>query len=87
MYNNDSYEFDGPGFGKNSFNNNSNNSFTTETTDIDFFKIVMFPFQVFAIYLSFRRNRGFHLGSFVAAVWFFPLYLLYVLSVPVKKFK
>ena len=48
---------------------------------LHFFSIVM---SLFAIYLSFRRNRGFHLGSFLAAALFSPLYLLYVLAVPKK---
>lgn len=40
-----------------------------------------------ALYMSFRRNHGFHLGSFLMAVFFAPLYIVYALAVPVEGVK
>ena len=37
-----------------------------------------------AMYLSLRRNNGFHFGSFLASFVFSPVYILYALAVPVK---
>ena len=38
--------------------------------------------SIIAIYLSFKCNNGFHFGSFLAALCFSPIYLLYRYAVP-----
>jgi hypothetical protein len=38
---------------------------------------------IWAIYLSFRRNNGFDVGSFLAACCCSPCYVVYALAVPV----
>lgn len=43
--------------------------------------------QVVAIYMSFRRNGGFNFLSFVVAILFAPLYLIYAVAVPIKDMK
>jgi hypothetical protein len=35
-----------------------------------------------ALYLSFKCNNGFHLGSVLVAFFFSPIYLIYRLAVP-----
>ena len=40
-----------------------------------------------ALYMSFRRNKGFELGSFLAALIFSPLYIVYALAVPIEGVK
>lgn len=37
-----------------------------------------------AVFVSFTRNQGFELGSFLAAVFLSPFYLLYAIAVPYK---
>jgi len=69
-------ESERPGFLQNSFNNNS----VTLNLDERIYAVIW----VVAIYLSFQRNRGFNLKSFVAATFFAPFYLLYAIAVPVK---
>lgn len=46
--------------------------------------IVYFLITSVAVYLSFKRNRGFNLGPFLAALFFSPLYIIYALAVPIK---
>ena len=40
---------------------------------------------VFAIYLSFKRNNGFDLGSFLAACCCSICYVVYALAVPISQ--
>ena len=44
-----------------------------------FYMIIMY----YAIYLSFKRNKGFRPGPFLAALFFSPFYILYAWAVPV----
>ena len=36
----------------------------------------------YALYLSFKCNQGFHLGSVLVALFFSPIYIIYRLAVP-----
>ena len=49
--------------------------------------IVYFVLGCVAMYMSFRRNKGFELGSFLAALIFSPLYIVYALAVPIEGVK
>lgn len=40
--------------------------------------------SLIAIYMSFRRNRGFNFGSFLLALLFPPIYIVYCAAVPIK---
>ena len=40
-------------------------------------QIVWFLIAIFALYLSFKRNNGFNLGSFLVALLFPPIYIVY----------
>lgn len=39
----------------------------------------------YAIFLSFRRNNGFHFGAFLAALIFSPIYVIYAFAVPINQ--
>jgi len=41
--------------------------------------------NLYAIFLSFHRNGGFHLGAFLAALFFPWIYIAYALAVPVRQ--
>lgn len=46
------------------------------------FALVVFALWAFAIYVSFRRNRGFRALQFLAALFCCPCYLMYTAAVP-----
>lgn len=46
------------------------------------FYLISFILTCYALYLSFKCNQGFHLGSVLAALIFTPIYLIYRLTVP-----
>lgn len=46
------------------------------------FYLLGFIITGYALYLSFSCNKGFHLGSFLAALFFSPIYLIYRLAIP-----
>jgi hypothetical protein len=48
------------------------------------FYLLGFIITGYALYLSFSCNKGFHLGSFLIALFFSPIYLIYRLAVPCK---
>lgn len=39
--------------------------------------IIYIIIALWALYLSFKRNRGFDLGSFLLALFFPPIYIMY----------
>ncbi|GIS52289.1 MAG: hypothetical protein Ct9H90mP28_0050 [Paracoccaceae bacterium] len=45
--------------------------------------LIHFAIALFAIFLSFKRNNGFNILSFLAALFFPIIYCLYALAVPV----
>lgn len=59
-----------------SSNNNEDNE-SNETTSTIIYFIVYGLLALWAVYLSFKRNRGFHLGSFIMAICFAPFYIFY----------
>lgn len=46
-----------------------------------FYMVIMY----YAIYLSFKRNKGFRPGPFLAALFFSPFYILYAWAVPIAE--
>ena len=46
------------------------------------FYLLGFIITGYALYLSFSCNKGFHLGSFLVALFFSPIYLIYRLAIP-----
>ena len=46
--------------------------------------LIILILTIFGIFLSFKRNNGFDLGSFLMACCFGPCYVLYALAVPVN---
>jgi hypothetical protein len=46
--------------------------------------LLYFVISCVALYLSFRRNNGFKLGPFLVALFFWPIYILYAIAVPVR---
>jgi hypothetical protein len=61
-----------------------NNYFSNKNINIKTgkFKIVLFTLlNFFAIYLSFKINKGFQMGSFFVAFLFSPIYIIYVFAV------
>lgn len=64
-------------------NSNDSSNFFNDAGNI-FLNVLYFVMTVYAIFMSFRRNNGFHFGSFLAAVLFTPLYIVYTLAVPNK---
>lgn len=43
--------------------------------------ILLFITVIYAIYLSIKRNNGFNFGSFLLALFFGPIYIVYHLAV------
>ncbi len=60
-------------------NKNKNNSNSLEIL----IAIIHIAIALFAIFLSFKRNNGFNILSFLAALLFPIIYCLYALAVPV----
>lgn len=54
-----------------------------DTTLSILLSIFYFVLTSVAVYMSFRRNEGFNLGSFLAALIFSPVYIAYALAKPV----
>ena len=46
--------------------------------------LVHFILGLIALYFSFQRNKGFELGSFLAAIFMPYIYVPYALAVPIK---
>lgn len=46
--------------------------------------LLHFTFGLIALYFSFQRNKGFELGSFLAAIFMPYIYVPYALAVPMK---
>lgn len=42
--------------------------------------IIYFIITLIALYLSFKRNNGFNLGSFLVALIFPPIYIVYFIA-------
>jgi hypothetical protein len=40
-------------------------------------QLLVLTIQLWALYLSFKRNNGFDLGSFLMALFFAPIYIVY----------
>lgn len=60
-------------------NKNKNNSNSLEILIV----LIHIAIALFAIFLSFKRNNGFNILSFLAALLFPIIYCLYALAVPV----
>jgi hypothetical protein len=41
------------------------------------FYVINTALILWALYLSFKRNKGFDLGSFLVALFFYPIYIVY----------
>ena len=67
---------------------NINTELNSTFNKINIFDIIFyllgFIITGYALYLSFSCNKGFHLGSFLVALFFSPIYLIYRLAVPCK---
>ena len=63
-------------------NDSSKKKITIRVKPFNGFHTVM---TVIAILLSLRRNHGFHFGSFLAAIFLSPFYIIYTFAVPVHK--
>ena len=48
------------------------------------YSVITIILTFYAIFLSFKRNNGFDLGSFLLACCFGPCYVLYALAVPIS---
>ena len=48
-------------------------------------KIIYCAITLIALYLSFQRNNGFELGSFLIALLFAPIYIIYALALSKSK--
>ena len=62
--------------------NNNKNKNKSNSLDI-LIAIIHIAIALFAIFLSFKRNNGFNILSFLAALLFPIIYCLYALAVPV----
>lgn len=70
---------------KNNFQNLEINTGEQKINIFDnIFYLLGFIITGYALYLSFNCNKGFHLGSFLVALFFSPIYLIYRLAVPCK---
>lgn len=48
-------------------------------------QIVFLVFMIWALYLAFKRNGGFELGSFLAAICCSVCYIVYAYATPVQQ--
>ena len=60
-------------------NNNNKRDKTIVSTVLSIFSTLML---IYALYISFKCNKGFHLGSFLLACCCSPFYIAYRLAVP-----
>ena len=60
-----------------------------ENTGISLLKIIISLFwsllALFAVFLSFKCNKGFEIWSFLAAIFFGPIYVMYILATSYKE--
>lgn len=47
-------------------------------------KILYMILSLYALYLSFKCNKGFDFGSVVVAILFSPIYIVYRMAIPCK---
>ena len=67
---------------KENFDSNNDNKNKSNSLNI-LIALIHFAIALFAIFLSFKRNNGFNILSFLAALFFPIIYCLYALAVPV----
>ena len=73
--------------GKENFENDEKTSKEKKDTSplVIIYNIINVFIWIYAIYLSFKRNNGFHFGAFLGACCCPPCYIAYSFAVPVTK--